>query len=323
MRERYRHITNPFVRACAENDLTAVRAMLDAGEDPDQSHYREWVDPEFPEGKSVEYDNGIYIALREKNLPLLQMLCEAGASPFFLLGSSRMAPLMSLTRSDFVGGLRYLVDRYGIDRMADAVDMPKEKWIMHTVERAPDNLPMMKFMVEELGLDPLYRDADGRSAFRFANSPQAHPCYLEYIYSCGAKPELSTAMRPGSARRVVFTKAAKKDIEAMSDESFAKFEQRQDIARRYLSDSTALNAAVFAGDVAKVGIHLKYGADPLDEDAYGTDAFDVLEALEGGSEASRFFYKEDAHAKIRDILETNEILRPWLSRDKPKPKPLF
>lgn len=137
-------VSNVFVRACAEGRLSDVRAMLIAGEDPDQIDHGI---PDLEEGAITSWGwdgyepnsmgrNGLEMALRTQNLALLELLDEYGADfrfpkPHVFAGhpdgdggvfpkSEPFNCLLGCAMNGFFEGFKYVIEQ-------QKQDMPSEE----------------------------------------------------------------------------------------------------------------------------------------------------------------------------------------------------
>lgn len=298
--------SNAFVRAAADGDLAKIRRLLAEGADinqhdegyPSEGGYR------IPDMRKPNTfgRTAIEMAVYARNLEMLKFLIEAGANPA-PVDPYEHKPQSLLAQGVYCGfaeGVRYLVEEVNLSfRDANRSDA----WLLVDSAREKSTVEMLKYLVEERGLDPLLKTENGITAASAANDRKSPPEMLEYLYSKGAVPSGTQHITP--LAQVMFAEGAKKDLEGITGSGFNELEKAMDMASRYSSHSTLLNEAVFHGDIEKTRIHLKNGANPLEKDDGGVDAFGVLEHLKSG-DIPIFGYWEEHEAvekALRDSLK--------------------
>lgn len=301
---KYPEPSNVFVRAAANGDIDTVRRMLGEGADINQQ------DKGFPTEHGSMSDmrkpntfgaTALEMAGRTKNLEMLKLLYEAGADPSpadaFNRNIEKSSIVDTAVFSGFTEGLRYLVDEQGLP-LHDGEE-GAEAWLLVRAISDRSSVELLRYLVEEKGMSLDQKTENGISPASTANSILLPPEFLEYIYSKGAVPTGTQHVWP--KLRISFAEGAKNDLEDMTGEDFNSFEGSMKLMDRYASHSTLLNEAVFNGDVEKVRIHLKYGADPLEKDDKGVDAIGVLQRLKK-AEGGIYRYWEE-HAAVEQLLE--------------------
>jgi hypothetical protein len=312
--------SNVFVRAAADGDIETVRRMLGDGADINQRDRgfrggENWTgrDPRDPNTFGA---TALEMAIRTKNLPMLKFLFEAGAepNPYDESRKSRVSAVSLATAVGFLDGLRYLVDEQKMPLIPED-DTPA--WMLVHAIGEKGSLGVLRYLIEEKGLDPRMKTENGVSAASSANAGyMKDPSFLEYLYSKGGVPQDTQHVNPKA--KISFADGAKDDLESLSGQSFNAFEDMMEKMERYGSHSTLLNESVFNGDVDKVRVHLKYGANPLNPDDQGVDAYDVLQALRVQPEESFLRYRPE-HNQILDML--NEAVARQAKPSPAAPKP--
>ena len=310
---RYPEPSNAFVRAAATGDIDTVRRMLGEGTDIDQRD--QGFKDEYGNMRDMREPNtlgatALEMAARTKNLEMLKFLYEAGAEPFPVdpyYPDRKDSVVDTAIFNGFTEGLRYLVDEQGLP-LRDGDE--SEAWIVVHAINEKSSLDLLRYLVEEKGLSLEQKTENGISPASAANGRFGSTEFLEYIYSKGAVPAETQHVWP--KMKISFAEGAKKDLEDMTGEDFNSLEGSMKFMDRFSSHSTLLNEAVFNGDIEKVRVHLKYGADPLTKDDKGVDAFGVLQRLKNAGHAIFGYWEE--HAEVERMLED-------AVRQKQKPTP--
>lgn len=321
--------SNAFVRACADGDMDAVRRMISEGTDLDQR------DPGFEEvvtdseGKNRTYRmrdmrepntlgaTGMEMAMQTRNLELVKLLYAAGANALSCEDAERYGEHNAITTGishGFVEGVRFLVDDCGLPLRT--ADDKGDGWMLVRAMHEEGTFAMLRYLVEEKGVDIHAKTENGLSAAHMACDFRAPPELLEYCYEKNAVPE--STQHIGKKLSISFHPEAKKDMEKVTGSSFDILEDASALIDRFGSNSTFLNKSVFWSDIEKVRIHLKHGANPFQTDDQGVDAFGVLKFLRENDPRSLFAFTPE-HAQIERMLKDELNPRPAPGK-KPGPK---
>lgn len=298
--------SNVFVRAAASGDIETVRRMLGEGaevDQPDMGFETEYGSTSDMRAPNTFGATALEMAARTRNLEMLKLLYEAGANPaprdpwhedraHSVIGTA--------IRAGFVEGVRYLVDEQGL-ALKDEEER-SDAWLLVSAIGEEGSVDMLRYLVEEKGLDLREKTENGVTSAARANDRSTPPEFLEYIYSKGGVPSGTQHIWP--KMKLEFAESAKKDLENLTGDDFSSLEGAMKFMERYTGHSTLLNGAVFNGNIEKVRIHLKYGADPLEKDDKGVDALGVLARLKTARSVFGYWEEhEEIESLINDALE--------------------
>lgn len=320
-----------FVRAAADGDIEAVRRMIGEGADVNQRDPGFKIDENWttrdPRRPNSFQSTALEMAVRTHNLPLLQLLHDAGADPS-LPDRGRPSSAVQLALGvGFLDGVRYLVDgqkhplkdaqgRSDAWLLVSAIRTFEDREVADNGRRA-SSIEMLHYLVGEKGIDPAMKTENGVTAASCANGSNVPGEVLEYLYSIGAVPFATAAIT--SLVEVKMHPQLADDLTGMGVEGgLGLFEEASRISKRFGSNSTLLNESVFYGDVEKVRIHLRNGAGALVGDAEGVNAYGVLDILKKQPDTAIFTYREE-HEAVKAALDESLANRPRRRPGAPQP----
>lgn len=297
--------------------MAAVRRMLEEGADIDQRD-RGFAGPDGwfrrdPRNPDTFGETALGMAIKTKNMQMLRLLMDAGAStttPDPARGGTDYAVLTAI-HYGYTDGLRYLVDECSIPLQAR--DGRSDSWLLIGAIGSRGSVETLKYLIEEKGIDPAKPTENGLTAASSANEIGVPKEFLEYLYAKNAVPQGTQHI--WATGKVEIAGSFRDDFQGVTGRHFSEFEKAMKMSERYTAHSTLLNAAVFSGDAEKVAVHLAHGARPMNADDKGVNAFDVLNRLEMGM--SSIYRYRDVHAQVKQMLADAQKPAPT----PPAPKP--
>lgn len=302
----------PLTRAAHAGDIDAVRRLIAEGVEINKR------DPNLLNGTALE------IALQRRDGAMMRLLLQAGANPSEPDGEWKTSCVMKAVAQGYIECVKLLVDEFGHALANPYVPGPAGVLTVaagHGDRDAEGALAMLRYLVEERGLDPAQPGAGDLTAATIANSPRMPAALLEYLYSKGAvsfgtqdaEGFLSAAPSSGT-NQTVFDDAEKGEAVRPLFEPLEHLNDTLRFIDRFTKKSTLLNQSVYDADAEKVRIHLKHGASALVGDAGGVTPYDLLELLKQRGE-----YKPE-HDAVKAALD--ESVAAQKQRRRPKmPQP--
>jgi ankyrin repeat protein len=236
---------NPFVAACARNDVEEVYRRLKKGESPNQLD---------SEGMA-----GIHVAIKAHNFELFELLVHFDANPHQHIGGdeSDLTAVELAIEEGFLDGLKHL-DEKGVQLVA-RTGRPLEELLFHALMRK-DNILTLRWLVEDKILDP--RDAIARDGLDILSESEGNDRYLtytEYLLQAGMDPREEAPVRTRSYYLP--------DIEIPGHESGPN-------KGKYAS--LPLVRACYAIEPDLADLYLDYGADPLAWNRHNNSPWDAI-----------------------------------------------
>lgn len=309
-------VSNEFVRACADGNITKVRRMLAKGADVNQ------VDMGLPtEDGCIMSDmrmpnsrgaSGIHMAAITSNLDMLKLLREAGADPMKPTIFGDTTALDLALAASFLEGVKYLVDecKYPLPQNPDGTIAASA---LFTVVRGEDRctLDMVKYLVEKKGIDACSMGKcptcppDKVPELAIVTATMRKVAAEVFGYFLDRLPTPNIPLDPTPAYQVEVNPGAETDVkEIMGKAQTEKFSLAGFFADRHGNNSTLLNKVVSNLDEVKTEMLLNRGADPGYKGNGTRNAFDVLES----TSTSFITHDEAKRARIHEML-SNAALR--------------
>lgn len=260
-----RKVSNQFVRACAEGRHDDVLLMIEEGEDVDQ------FDEGFADGDSKWTDgnepnsfmqNGLQMAIRNKDMTLLRILDHAGADFAFKEdkwipdpdneGKNKLAKvtadlLRDIAYSGFYEGAMYVLDHKGFtlptdsDERGDLLLAAISGGSMGGSEEDDGRYRLVKYLIDEQGFDVRYTDDRNRQPLSAAVGRETDSAILKLILSKGVDPNYDNRVVP--KYKLSFADTFKDSVDDNMPGGFSLFERMGKVMGKYRN--TPLNEAVF------------------------------------------------------------------------------
>ncbi len=286
MPEQKQAASNPFVRACAEGRIEDVRRMIEAKADVNQ------IDPGLVHADGGTYwdgslpqsmnRTGLQMAVMIKNLPLVKLLTEAGADPF-LTQERSLSPVQLAVSRGFLPVLRYLVDEKSCPLVYDSYyekdrGQPLDALLIEAIQSKECNLGMVKYLVEEKGLDPCYVGPRNTRPLTAAVDYHVSAEVLEYLLEQSARrgltPNFACDILPLCS--VLISSEAERNLREITGDAFLSIDDEMEESDK--NSHTLLNIAISDLNIEKASMLLAHGADPLYKGGGDRTAFDVLKS---------------------------------------------
>lgn len=294
-----------LIRACFERNIDKIPKLVKSGANID------FIDQKSPltfPGREMLSSYGlgpIHIAMELKDLKLAECIRSCGANMRLQTDyekrhndsklDERYEPERIAARAEFFDGIRYLADDCGIQLVDDVLF----DWISGADQREGCStlLEEVKYLIEDLKLDPFYTDYMGYDLIARAEFLSDEPVSLalvDYLLMKGLDPNRkldaqvwSVRMSDQFKKKVGMDNEAGKRWEADAEVHTVMYNQYQ---------STALIRASFKGKVKHVRLYLAHGGDPMFYDDNGVCA------LDGASNEKNPYYDPVKHRHVASLL---------------------
>jgi len=303
-------ISNQFVRACAEGRHDDVLMMLEDGADVnqfDEGFKRgDWQSSDGHEPNSF-MQNGIQMALRNKDIALLKMLDEAGADFDFKIDGQSIeqedgsyirekvsSDLMgSAAQNGFLNGALYLVAHKGYSFKLESA--AQGALLLSAIDG--NDYEFVRFLIEEQNYDAGFISERNQRPLTKAVNAETDNKILALILSKNIDPNYDSSVH--SLYKIEFAESFKNDVDELFG-GFSRLKRMRDVMSKHRN--TPLSSAVFnavmesprgivsgaldeeddfyperyENALQQVKLLLQYGADPDFIDENGVSAMDYL-----------------------------------------------
>ncbi|MEC7028269.1 MAG: hypothetical protein VXW91_01245 [Pseudomonadota bacterium] len=260
-----RKISNQFVRACAEGRHDDVLLMIAEGADVDQfdKGFKEgdWQCTDGNEPNSF-MQNGLQMAIRNKDMTLLRILDQAGADFAFKEdkwipdpeneGKNKKAKVTAdllgdMAHAGFYEGFLYLLSHKGFtlptdsDARGNLLLSAISGGSMDECEESGSRFSLVEYLIDEQGFDVHYIDDRNRRPLSEAVGRETDSAILKLVLNKGVDPNYDN--RVVAKYKISFSDMFKDSVDDQMPGGFSLFERMGNVMKKYRN--TPLSEAVF------------------------------------------------------------------------------
>ena len=260
-----RKISNQFVRACAEGRHDDVLLMIAEGADVDQfdKGFKEgdWQCTDGNEPNSF-MQNGLQMAISNKDMTLLRILDEAGADFAFKEdkwipdpeneGKNKKAKVTAdllgdMAHAGFYEGFLYLLSHKGFilptdsDARGNLLLSAISGGSMDECEESGSRFALVKYLIDDQGFDAHFIDNRNRRPLSEAVGRETDSAILKLVLNKGVDPNYDN--RVVAKYKISFSDMFKDSVDDQMPGGFSLFERMGNVMKKYRN--TPLSEAVF------------------------------------------------------------------------------